>query len=127
MARSFYYLIDGLTPGLLERALERFRSGRVTTLVATDVAARGLDLSDVTHVVNFDPPEDHKSYVHRVGRTGRAGRTGTGVTLVTSDQQADVSRVANLLGHREQFENGGMTSARPRVVYTSRRGRRSRW
>ncbi len=110
-----------------ERALARFESGKVRTLVATDVAARGLDLPRITHVINFDPPEDDTGYVHRVGRTGRAGRTGTGVTLVTPEQQADVSRVAQRLGHREQFEHGGMRSARPRVLYTSRRGRRSRW
>ena len=64
------------------------------TLVATDVAARGLDLSDITHVINFDPPEDDKGYVHRVGRTGRAGRGGTGITFVLPEQQADVGRVA---------------------------------
>ena len=110
-----------------ERALERFRSGEVTTLVATDVAARGLDLEAIGHVINYDPPEDTKGYVHRVGRTGRAGRAGQGTTLVLPDQQADVSRVASSLGHREQFESGGMTSARARLVYTSRRGRRSRW
>ena len=61
-----------------ERALERFRSGRATTLIATDVAARGLDLEAIGHVINFDPPEDDKGYVHRVGRTGRAGRSGRG-------------------------------------------------
>jgi ATP-dependent RNA helicase RhlE len=116
-----------MTQGARERALQRFRSGRVTTLVATDVAARGLDLEAISHVINYDPPEDSKGYVHRVGRTGRAGRSGQGTTLVLPDQQADVSRVANLLGHREQFESGGMTTARPRLLYTSRRGRRSRW
>jgi ATP-dependent RNA helicase RhlE len=110
-----------------ERALERFRSGRATTLIATDVAARGLDLEDIGHVINFDPPEDDKGYVHRVGRTGRAGRSGRGSTLVLPDQQADVSRVAARLGHKEQFERTGMRSARPKLVYTSRRGRRSRW
>ena len=67
-----------MSQGQRERALGRFRSGAVTTLVATDVAARGLDLTDITHVINFDPPEDDKGYVHRVGRTGRAGRGGTG-------------------------------------------------
>src|SRR4029453_16749193 len=71
-----------------ERALRRFGSGSVSTLVATDVAARGLDLDDITHVINFDPPEDGKGYVHRVGRTGRAGRSGTGITLVLPEQQA---------------------------------------
>ncbi len=110
-----------------ERALERFRSGKVTTLVATDVAARGLDLEGIAHVINFDPPEDDKGYVHRVGRTGRAGASGRGSTLVLPEQQADVSRVAARLGHGAQFESTGMTVARPKLVYTSRRGRRSRW
>jgi superfamily II DNA/RNA helicase len=110
-----------------ERALARFRAGKVTTLVATDVAARGLDLTDITHVINFDPPEDDKGYVHRVGRTGRAGRGGNGITFVLPEQQADVSRVASRLGHREQFESEGMRVAPAKRVYTSRRGRRSRW
>jgi ATP-dependent RNA helicase RhlE len=110
-----------------ERALERFRSGRVTTLIATDVAARGLDLESISHVINFDPPEDDKGYVHRVGRTGRAGRSGSGITLVLPEQQADVSRVAARLGHKEQFESSGMRAARPKLLYTSRRGRKSRW
>jgi len=110
-----------------ERALERFRSGKATTLVATDVAARGLDLEGIDHVINFDPPEDDKGYVHRVGRTGRAGRAGRGSTLVLPEQQADVSRVAMLAGHKENFESTGMRTARPKLVYTSRRGRRSRW
>ncbi len=116
-----------MTQGARERALERFHTGKVTTLVATDVAARGLDLAEISHVINFDPPEDGKGYIHRVGRTGRAGKSGSGVTLVTPEQQADVSRFAVSLGHREQFESEGMTVARPRMLYTSRRGRRSRW
>jgi ATP-dependent RNA helicase RhlE len=116
-----------MTQSARERSLARFHAGHVRTLVATDVAARGLDLDDITHVINFDPPEDDKGYVHRVGRTGRAGRDGTGVTLVLPDQQADVSRVAVRLGHREQFESGGLSVAPARRVYTSRRGRRSRW
>jgi ATP-dependent RNA helicase RhlE len=110
-----------------ERALARFRSGSVSTLVATDVAARGLDLDDITHVINFDPPEEDKGYVHRTGRTGRAGRNGTAITLVLPEQQADTSRVARRLGHSEQFEQTGMRSAPAKLVYTSRRGRRSKW
>jgi superfamily II DNA/RNA helicase len=110
-----------------ERALERFESGKVRTLVATDVAARGLDLRDVTNVINFDPPEEDKGYVHRTGRTGRAGRSGTAVTFVLPEQQADTSRVANRLGHRDQFEQAGMETARAKLLYTSRRGRRSKW
>jgi len=116
-----------MSQGARERALARFDSGRATTLVATDVAARGLDLTEITHVINFDPPEDAKGYLHRVGRTGRAGRGGSGITFVMPDQQADVSRVATHLGHRESFERHGMRAAPARRVYTSRRGRRSRW
>jgi superfamily II DNA/RNA helicase len=110
-----------------ERALQRFDAGKVRTLVATDVAARGLDVDDITHVINFDPPEEPDAYTHRVGRTGRAGRGGVGITLVLPEQQADVSRVAARLGHREQFERSGMRTARPKLVYTSRRSRNSRW
>jgi superfamily II DNA/RNA helicase len=110
-----------------KRALERFDSGKVRTLVATDLAARGLDIDDVTHVINFDPPEETSAYTHRVGRTGRAGRGGVGITLVLPEQQADVSRVARLQGHSESFTESGMEMARPRLVYTSRRGRKSRW
>ena len=106
-----------------ERALARFDAGRVRTLVATDVAARGLDVEDITHVINFDPPEEADAYTHRIGRTGRAGRGGTGITLVLPEQQADVSRVARLNGRVEDFESTGMKVARPRLVYTSRRGR----
>ncbi len=110
-----------------ERALARFESGRVKTLVATDVAARGLDLDDVTQVINFDPPEEDKDYVHRTGRTGRAGRNGTAVTLVLPDQQAETSRVARRLGHGERYEQAGLKSARPKLLYTSRNRRRSKW
>jgi superfamily II DNA/RNA helicase len=65
-----------------ERALRAFRHGKVDVLVATEVAARGLDVEDVTHVVNYECPEDDKAYLHRIGRTGRAGRTGVAVTFV---------------------------------------------
>jgi ATP-dependent RNA helicase RhlE len=116
-----------MSQGARERALRRFAAGETTTLVATDVAARGLDLVDVTHVVNFDPPEEDGGYVHRTGRTGRAGRSGTAITFVLPEQQAETSRVARRLGHEEQFEQAGLRSARPKLVYASRRGRRSRW
>jgi superfamily II DNA/RNA helicase len=109
------------TQAAREKALARFESGRVTTLIATDVAARGLDLDDVTHVINYDPPQDEKAYTHRVGRTGRAGRSGTGVTLVLPEEQAEVSRVARLNGQQERFEESGMRVAPPRVVYQTRR------
>ena len=110
-----------------ERALDRFENGKVSTLIATDVAARGLDLEHITQVINFDPPEEDKGYVHRTGRTGRAGRSGVAITFVLPEQQAETSRVANRLGHREQFEEAGMPVARAKLVYTSRRGRNSKW
>jgi ATP-dependent RNA helicase RhlE len=116
-----------LSQNARERALGRFESGQVKTLVATDVAARGLDLDGVTDVVNFDPPDEDKGYVHRTGRTGRAGRSGTAITLVLPEQQAETSRAARRLGHGERFEEAGMRSAPAKLVYTSRRGRRSKW
>jgi superfamily II DNA/RNA helicase len=116
-----------LSQNARERALARFESGSVKTLVATDVAARGLDLDDVTQVINFDPPEEHKDYIHRTGRTGRAGRSGAAITLVLPDQQAETSRVAHRLGHGQRFEQAGLKSAPRKLVYTSRTRRRSKW
>jgi superfamily II DNA/RNA helicase len=94
-----------------ERALARFERGEVDTLVATDVAARGIDVRDVTHVINYDAPEDRDGYVHRIGRTGRAGRAGIGVTFVLGDQAHDVSRIATDLGLHREFSLSGMTTA----------------
>jgi superfamily II DNA/RNA helicase len=110
-----------------QRALAQFESGRVSTLVATDLAARGLDVDDVTHVINFDPPHAAEDYVHRVGRTGRAGRDGNGVTLVLPEQEHDVSRMAVQLGHGEAFAASGMTVVtRPAPAARSSRTRRRR-
>jgi superfamily II DNA/RNA helicase len=106
-----------------ERTLARFASGKADVLVATDVAARGLDLEHITHVVNYDPPDDEKAYVHRVGRTARAGRTGTGVTFVTPEQRADVSRIAKRLKLDAEFEEAGMKIAAPRTVFSGGTGR----
>ena len=72
-----------------EKALTKFREGKLKVLVATDVAARGIDVADVTHVINYSCPEDEKTYVHRIGRTGRAGASGVAVTFV---DWADVTR-----------------------------------
>ncbi len=74
-----------LGQGAREQALRAFRAGKVDVLVATDVAARGIDVDDVTHVINFQCPEDEKTYVHRIGRTGRAGKTGTAVSFIDWD------------------------------------------
>ncbi|QUR66662.1 DEAD/DEAH box helicase [Mycobacterium spongiae] len=81
-----------------EKALKAFRSSHIDVLVATDVAARGIDVDDVTHVINYQCPEDEKMYVHRIGRTGRAGRTGVAVTLVDWDELPRWAMIDNALG-----------------------------
>jgi superfamily II DNA/RNA helicase len=118
--------------GHREKALRRFHTGALAALVATDVAARGIDVDDVTQVVNFDAPEDRDTYVHRIGRTGRAGRTGVGVTFVMHDQARDVGKIAHELRLHAQFEESGLKGARMGTVrhgerrHPSRRGRRAR-
>ena len=87
-----------LGQGAREQALRAFRSGKVDVLVATDVAARGIDVTDVTHVVNYQCPEDAKTYVHRIGRTGRAGKTGVAVTLVDWDELHKWKTISDDLG-----------------------------
>jgi superfamily II DNA/RNA helicase len=87
-----------------QKALARFERGDVDTLVATDVAARGIDVAEITHVINFDAPEDSDTYVHRVGRTGRAGATGAGVSFVMADQAHDMRRIASSLGLAGEFD-----------------------
>jgi Superfamily II DNA and RNA helicases len=87
-----------LGQGAREQALRAFRAGKVDVLVATDVAARGIDVTDVTHVVNYQCPEDSKTYVHRIGRTGRAGKTGVAVTLVDWDELHKWKTISDDLG-----------------------------
>ncbi len=108
-----------------ERALARFASGQADVMAATDVAARGLDLRHISHVVNFDPPADEKAYVHRVGRTARAGRSGTGVTFVTPDQQPEMAKMAKLLDLQREFNASGMQGGPAHQARHS--GRRSRY
>ncbi|MBR3121421.1 MAG: DEAD/DEAH box helicase [Oceanobacillus sp.] len=82
-----------LTQGKRMSVLNKFKGGRVDVLVATDVAARGLDISGVTHVYNFDIPQDPESYVHRIGRTGRAGRTGEAISFITPREMAHLQLI----------------------------------
>jgi superfamily II DNA/RNA helicase len=86
-----------LGQGLREKALKAFRSGAIDVLVATDVAARGIDVEDVTHVINYQCPEDEQAYVHRIGRTGRAGKAGVAITLVDWDELARWSTIDKAL------------------------------
>jgi ATP-dependent RNA helicase DeaD len=85
-----------------DRVMQRFRTGQVELLVATDVAARGLDIEHVSHVINYDIPLDPEVYVHRIGRTGRAGRTGCAVTLVTPRERRQLGTIERLTGARIQ-------------------------
>ncbi len=101
-----------------ESALARFEAGHVDTLVATDVAARGIDVTGISHVINFDPPEDHETYVHRVGRTGRAGRTGVAITLAERHERHEIGQMAGRLGLEHGLGGGaprplGATGSRP--------------
>ena len=82
------------------RALEQFRRGEMRVLVASDIAARGLDIDDVTHVVNFDVPNEPETYVHRIGRTGRAGATGEALSLCGPEERAFLRDIEAILGHR---------------------------
>jgi ATP-dependent RNA helicase RhlE len=114
-----------------EQALARFERGDVMTLVATDVAARGIDVPHVARVINYDAPEDRESYVHRIGRTGRAGRTGTGISFVLSDQAEEMRRIGASLGLEHGL--GGPTPrrqaadpAKPKRRRRRNRGRRSK-
>jgi len=87
-----------LGQGAREQALRAFRNGKVDVLVATDVAARGIDVADVTHVINWECPEDDKTYLHRIGRTGRAGNSGVALTLVDWDDLHRWKMIAQALG-----------------------------
>jgi ATP-dependent RNA helicase RhlE len=105
-----------------EQALARFERGDVMTLVATDVAARGIDVPDVARVINYDAPDDRDSYVHRIGRTGRAGRTGTGISFVLADQAEEMRRIGASLG----IEHGLGKAQRQPADPGKRRRRRNR-
>ncbi len=87
-----------LSQGQREKVLQRFRDKKINILVATDVAARGLDVEDLTHVINYSLPQDPESYVHRIGRTGRAGKSGTAITLITPSEyrkMISIQKMAN--------------------------------
>jgi superfamily II DNA/RNA helicase len=96
--------------GQRERALANFEAGVVDTLVATDVAARGIDVTGITHVINYDIPATRDDYVHRVGRTARAGASGVGVTLVAHDQARELAGMVGGLGLHRELGLGGLPS-----------------
>jgi ATP-dependent RNA helicase RhlE len=97
--------------GQRERALANFEGGVIDTLVATDVAARGIDVAGITHVINYDIPATREDYVHRIGRTARAGASGVGVTLVTHEQKRELAGMIGGLGLHRELELGGLIAS----------------
>jgi ATP-dependent RNA helicase RhlE len=83
-----------------EQALEKFRSGEIDVLVATDIIARGIDISDIDHVVNYDVPENPEDYVHRIGRTGRAQKEGDAFTILTADELENARSVEHFIDQK---------------------------
>ncbi|HEX4837220.1 MAG TPA: DEAD/DEAH box helicase [Solirubrobacteraceae bacterium] len=104
-----------------EKALARFEAGHVNTLVATDVAARGIDVAGITHVINYDMPATREDYVHRVGRTARAGADGIGVTFVLHEQARELAGMVGELGLHRELELGGFPSDATRPRQAARR------
>lgn len=94
-------------------SLDAFKNGDVNLLVCSDVAARGLDIPDVSHVFNFDVPTHSEDYVHRIGRTGRAGRSGTAFTLVTDDDRKYLDQIETLIGKKIDWEGPGLDELPP--------------
>ena len=110
-----------LSQSARERALGRIRKGHCRVLVATDVAARGIDLAGVALVVNYDPPNDQSDYTHRVGRTARAGRTGQALTMLEPGDAPKISRMAVSLGLEAEWAATGLPVGQAKVVYASKR------
>jgi len=114
-------------------ALDQFRKGELPLLVASDVAARGLDIPEVSHVFNFDVPHHPDDYVHRIGRTGRAGRSGTAISIVTPMDHKSVAAIEKLIGQNIPRAEGDFTGKaaaseethEPRSRESSRRGRKN--
>ncbi|MDP3554430.1 DEAD/DEAH box helicase, partial [Methylocystis sp.] len=104
-------------------SLDAFKNGDVSLIVCSDVAARGLDIPDVSHVLNFDVPTHSEDYVHRIGRTGRAGRSGVAITLVTGDDMKYIDQIQSLIGKAIDWEGPGF-DALPPPMETSPQERR---
>ncbi|MEP0324463.1 DEAD/DEAH box helicase [Bauldia litoralis] len=117
--------------GQRERALAKFRSGSVTTLIATDIAARGIDVAGITHVINYDLPEVPETYVHRIGRTARAGNTGIAISLCSPDETPLLKSIERLIkvdiastGHRVEPRGAAPDKAKPQRASRNRNRRR---
>jgi superfamily II DNA/RNA helicase len=107
-------------------SLDAFKNGDVSLIVCSDVAARGLDIPDVSHVFNFDVPTHSEDYVHRIGRTGRAGRSGTAITIVTEDDRKYVDQIESLIGKKIDWEGPRLEDLPPALEAPRHRERRER-
>ena len=112
-----------LSQGQRDGVMLAFKDHRLRLLVATDVAARGLDIEHVTHVINYDVPDTTEAYIHRIGRTGRVGRTGRAITFVTPKQRAEIPRIEReaktSIGEWEPPEERLEHAPRPRATRAS--------
>ena len=122
----------GKSQSFRERALLTFRSGRARVLVATDVAARGIDIDAITHVINYDMPHEPESYVHRIGRTGRAGASGTALSLCDASERGSLRAIEKLIGRKiivlsdHRFHSSSLPPVEPGRAAGPRRPQRSR-
>ena len=113
------------TQGQRQSALNGFKSGQFQIMVATDIAARGLDVDSISHVINFDMPDTADAYIHRIGRTGRAERNGDAFTLVTPEDEGVIRTLERIMGHKlarmtlQGFDY--TTPAPPRLAPTTRK------
>lgn len=117
--KGYGYPADGihgdLTQAQRDKVMSRFRTGKARILIATDVAARGLDIEDVTHVINYDIPDNPEDYIHRIGRTARAGKDGKAITFVTKEEQHLVKEIEDFGRTRIQEDDVPETEGRDTV------------
>ena len=109
-----------------QRALEQFRTGRARVLVATDIAARGIDVTGISHVINFDLPAQPEDYVHRIGRTARAGASGVAISFCDPAQQGALRTIERMTGTRLQIAGGSPPAVQPQRTQVSTENRTSR-
>jgi ATP-dependent RNA helicase RhlE len=118
------------TQGQRQRALKGFKSGQFQIMVATDIAARGLDVESISHVINFDMPDTADAYIHRIGRTGRAERSGEAFTLITPDDADLIRKLERIMKQkleRRELDNVDYSvPAPPKIASTRRREKRPR-
>ena len=113
------YAIHGdLTQTLREKIMAAFRTGRVKFLIATDVASRGIDVTGISHVINYDMPNDLENYVHRIGRTGRIGRDGVAIAFVEPEEGDQLTQIENMINRLiEEDRIEGFEAYTPRKRY----------